>query len=99
MSHDKATVTVKTQHEKAAQQLRDLAHELDTRYDDPSFAVTIMNEKPLTQGSGASGGTVFTVEVHEYAGEIPVFTLSVEEKIQDAEVTNVDVETGASKFA
>lgn len=99
MSHDKATVTVEADHEKAAQQVREIAQELDNRYGKDSFAVEVLDEQPLTDGSGASGGTVFTVEVHEYSGEIPLFTLSVKENIPDAEVSSVDVERGASKLA
>jgi hypothetical protein len=99
MTYDKATVTVEAQHEKATQQVRDLVQELHNRFGTDSFSVEIIDEQPLTTGSGASGGAVFAVEVHEYSGEIPLFTSKVRETVRDATVENVDIERGSSKLA
>lgn len=99
MTYDKATVTVNAQHEKAAQQVRDLVQELHNRFGTDSFSVEVIDEQPLTNGSGASGGTTFTVEVHEYSGEIPLFTSKVRETVRDATVENVNIERDGSKLA
>lgn len=95
MSHDKATVDVKCDHIGIVSDVEDLVSELDTP---DSFGVTVLGTSPGTQGSGSDGSKIVTVEVHEYAGEIPLFTESVREQISGATIDSVEVETGESRF-
>lgn len=96
MSYDKATVEVIAEHEGVVSDVRDLVDELN---DPESFMVQVEDESYYTEGGGVDGSKVLTVEVHEYAGEIPLFIHSVKERVDGAEIDTVENERGGSEVA
>ena len=96
MTYDKGIVKVRCKHTGIVDDVRDLASDLSKP---DSFLVDVVDETFYSEGSGSDGSKVLTVEVHEYAGELPLFTAKVSEVITGAEVLTVDVESGGSEIA
>lgn len=94
MAYDKATVKVRAEHTGVVSAVHDLVATLNDR---DGFRVEVIAENP-TSGSGADGSKILTVEVHEYAGEIPLFTAKLKETVDGAELQEVDVERGGSEL-
>lgn len=95
MACDKAIVTVRAEHEGIAKDVREVVADLN---DPDSFLVRIEDESHDRRGTGVDGSKLLTVEVHEYSGEIPVFTLTIEEEVTGAEVIDIDNVQGGSEL-
>lgn len=94
MSYDKATVRVRAEHDGVVSDVRDLVSEL---HEPEKFIVQVVDESFYTEGAGTDGSKVLTVDVHEYVGEIPLLVHSVEERVDGAEIVDVENERGASE--
>lgn len=96
MSYDKATVKVKVPNEGLVSDVESIARDLNKP---GKFKTEKLSESYHTEGSGVDGSKVVTFEVHEYTGEIPLFTETVREEVSGSEILKVDIERGESEIA
>ena len=95
MSYDKATVQVRVEHEGVVADVRELVSELN---EPEKFLVRVIDESYVTEGGGVDGSKEMVIEVHEYVGEIPLFTAKLTENISAAEIKDSEYERGESEL-
>lgn len=95
MACDKAIVTVRAEHEGITKDVREVISDLNDR---DGFLVQVEDESYDRRGTGVDGSKLLTVEVHEYSREIPLFTSTIEEKVTEAEVIDINNIQGGSEL-
>lgn len=95
MVYNMAVVEVEVEHDGVVGNVREIVDEL---HEEEKFVVEIVSEDYCSEGSGVDGSKVLLVEVHEYVGECSLFIAMVDERVEGAEVVDVDVERGGSEI-